>query len=581
MINEKMEKMEKMTNTSYIFIAIFCCLSVSCIKYGNRENNLLIQQAQELIEQQPDSALKLLDAVNTVKLSKAERMEYILQRVQARDNAEMDLSTDTEIFEAQKYFIRKKDSEKVALACFYAGVVLQSQEKDAEAMEFYLIADDFAQLTNNYQLRGRIQNRIGDANYMLGLIDDALSCYIHAIGFFRNANIWSSEIGSMIKIGNCYLLTARYDSAFTVYERAEKKAYSINDTALLLSVLQNKGVAFLQTGNLTTSTEIFHKALTLANRQDSANLFLNLAGIYLNSNLPDTAAVYGEKALAVINSSVDKSTVLYAYKIMLLVEAYRNNGDRIIDYFMRHNACLDEILEKREKESLLEVQRKYDFEKAQAEYKIEKRNYVIIALTVILLLILLLLYLSKEKIRNEKTIARLFIELDELREIEQKLKETEMSTKTAESETNRIEKSNQLKSINSEQSRKLIAQYFDILRNIVFECENASQKDTVEIDRLKRKVFGSSEYDFWTAAQKLIPKGLQKKIEKICPELDKTEVKICCLTYIDADVTAIATALGMKGSSIHTMNTNIRKKIGKGKGESIKLYFEEKLHKIS
>ena len=138
-----------MKTNAFIITVILHVLIVSCTKWGSRENSRLIGLAQELIEVNPDSALKLLDGVNTVRFSKAERAEYILLRVQAKENAGMDLSTDTEIFAAQKYFISKDDPEKAALACFYAGVVLQAQEAEAEAIEYYLKANDFAQNTNN------------------------------------------------------------------------------------------------------------------------------------------------------------------------------------------------------------------------------------------------------------------------------------------------------------------------------------------------------------------------------------------------------------------------------------------------
>ena len=91
----------------------------------------------------------------------AEKAEYNLLRVQARSNAGLDISTDTAIIKTLNYFIQKNDLEKAALACYYAGYVLHSQGKEAEAIEYYLQADDFAQYTGNNKLIGRIKNRIG------------------------------------------------------------------------------------------------------------------------------------------------------------------------------------------------------------------------------------------------------------------------------------------------------------------------------------------------------------------------------------------------------------------------------------
>jgi len=60
-----------MKKVSYLFLAIVCVLPVSCMKLVNRDNFRLMHQAQEIVENNPDSALMLLDAVNTIKFGKA------------------------------------------------------------------------------------------------------------------------------------------------------------------------------------------------------------------------------------------------------------------------------------------------------------------------------------------------------------------------------------------------------------------------------------------------------------------------------------------------------------------------------
>ena len=185
--------MIKTKPSKIIIVAALCSSLVSCMKWGNRENSRLIQQAQLLTEQMPDSALRLLDMVNTVRFNNAERMEYTLLRVQARGLAEMDLTTDTEIFQAREYFIGRKDKEKAALACFYAGQALLAQDKVDEAVACYLEANDFASHLDDDQLKGQIANQIGRANYLLGLIDHSLPFFLQAIDFFRTAGNRRSE----------------------------------------------------------------------------------------------------------------------------------------------------------------------------------------------------------------------------------------------------------------------------------------------------------------------------------------------------------------------------------------------------
>ena len=67
-----------------ITMSSICCLLFSCGKWRNSENSALMQQAQQLLELMPDSALTLLDAANAASFSNAEKAEYHLLRVQAR-----------------------------------------------------------------------------------------------------------------------------------------------------------------------------------------------------------------------------------------------------------------------------------------------------------------------------------------------------------------------------------------------------------------------------------------------------------------------------------------------------------------
>ena len=529
-----------------------------------------MQQALQLWEEKPESALLLMDAVNTGRLNKVERSEYTLLRVQAKDKADRDLTHDTEIFEAKEYFIGGKDPEKAALACFYAGVVLQKQGEEAKALEHYLKAEDFAErLAFNHLLRGRIQSRMGNINYTFGLYEDALLRLAQAMEFFRVADHKNSEIRTMITMGNCYLLTYRNDSAFALYGRAEKMATSIKDTAMLLAVVQNTGVAYEVTGNHARAADGFYTALAWANQQDSAQLLLNLSDVYLNTGRIDSALMYGKKALAVMDSTAAKPMRLAAYHIMMKIAAHRGEGVDMLDYFSQYIECLDEIYDKREKESLIEVQKKYDIEKAKKEHAIEKRNYIIAILSALCAtfgFLLWSLHLRRGKIRRERTIARLLLQLDELRKKEEQLQ------KLIETETNKHNpETDQL-------AKTYFTRYFRMLDTIARECRNASaNQKAVEIEQLKRLLFGCSDYDFWQATEKFIPKGLIEKIKKMCPKLDDSELKICCLSCLNADTEAISIVMGIKNETLYSVKSRIRKKLGMDDKKDIRAFLEEKM----
>ena len=548
-----------------VALILVCTLAVSCMNSENRENSRLIRQAQLMLETNPDSALTLLDRVNSIRFNDAESAEYNLMRVQAGDNAGMDLENDTEIFPAREYFIRRKDREKAALSCFYAGQVLLAQGKAEEAIVYYLEAKDFAKQIDNDQLRGMIANRIGQANFLLRLYDHSLPYFIQAAKFFRAAGNRKSEIAATIVTGNCYLVENQRDSAFAWYGRAEKLAYSLNDTDMQVAVLQNMGVASRQTGDDARAADLYHAALALANRQDSSQLLSNLANLYIDAGQYDLAFEYNQKALAQLDTAILNSVLLNVYHQMLVIEANRgNNGAKVMNYFSKFMTCLDEILETDEKKTLMYIQRKYDFDKAQDAYSIKKRNYVIAILSALiaaLLLMLWALYLRKGTIQRDLTIDNLQLQLNELRKTEKQLQKMKKE-KTLEYE---------------ERQRNLITHYLQILSRIDLELRNLPKEKMAKIESLIRTTFGKPKIDLWSAVEKLIPEGLTEKIHKMNPELDHTELKICCLSYIHADNSAMSLVLNMMKTSLRTRKSRIKKKLGIEAEKNISEFLDEKL----
>ena len=592
--------MIKFFNT-FLSIGI-CCLIFSCAPFGSSENARLISEAQRLLYEYelPDSALTLLDAVNVTTLNKAKRADFLLLRIDARSLAGIDISKDDEIFPLYDWFVGRRDAEKAALVCLHTAQTLFMQGSATQATETYLEAFDFAQNTPNNRLKARIMGRLGDVYYDGGLFDEALAAYLQALDLSKNANDAKNQIETLIKIGNCYLLLQRYADAFDIYIQAENLAQSINHAELLISALHNRGVALMATGNHEQATEMFSAALAYPNMKDSAILFINLAGIHFDYSMFDEAFRYGQRAIAALDRNNDVLRLPSIYRLMTLIEMQRRNISGAIINMTTYDFFLHEIMERRKNEALLEVQQRYNFEKAQTQFAIKQRNHVIIILIALIVIFALVVWVCMSKIRSERTIAQLMLQLDDLRQAERQLRLTEQQLYQSESQLHEAEQQietyivdvhtadekktldneknlNDLRSRYDEQTKTFMMQHFNVLTQIARECKN---RETVEIERLKRLLFGSSDFDFWAASEKLIPKGLTEKIKKLCSELDPNELKICCLLYLNADATAISLALNIKEKSIYTYSSRIRTKLDMGSRTNIKKFLEEKLLEI-
>ena len=79
--------------------------------------------AQTIIETAPDSALVFLDSIRSHPrvLDKRHRMEYETAMVQAKYKCYKDISEDTAVFEARRYFVNKRLQHYTADVCMRNG----------------------------------------------------------------------------------------------------------------------------------------------------------------------------------------------------------------------------------------------------------------------------------------------------------------------------------------------------------------------------------------------------------------------------------------------------------------------------
>lgn len=106
------------------FLKYFFCLLTGILLFSCQKDNphekLLTQAQDSLIIGKPDIALNLLSSIdNPNKMDKESYMQYIITSVGAKYETKADITKDTLIFEAQRYFNKKEDLKYTVLANYY------------------------------------------------------------------------------------------------------------------------------------------------------------------------------------------------------------------------------------------------------------------------------------------------------------------------------------------------------------------------------------------------------------------------------------------------------------------------------
>ena len=204
---------------SLIFLSLFF-LVVSCQKQSVKIKPIL-QKAETLLEQHPDSALVLLEEIpGPQSFNKSLYYQYYLIYIQAKDKSYQDITSDTLIFNMQKYYGNKNGNENAAIASFYCGRTRQDQKKYEAAIEIFSDTEEYLKQSNNNNLKGLEQSSIGAIYYEQLLLNNAIPHYKKAEKYFQTAENYRNEAIMDNSIGDYFLMLEETDSAFVYYYKA-------------------------------------------------------------------------------------------------------------------------------------------------------------------------------------------------------------------------------------------------------------------------------------------------------------------------------------------------------------------------
>ncbi len=173
----------------FVLFAVMVAVLSSCLD-PQPQAPALLEQAELLMEDRPDSAMRLIDSIfyPEKSLRKPQYMQYLVTRVQARYKNYRSVAEDTLIFAATDYFVSKdKDPRRITLAYFYGGCVYREQEDYTKAMQQYKEAERYAAKTGDTDLRGLVQYNMGDLLMEEGLHAEALEQYKTAESLYRQS----------------------------------------------------------------------------------------------------------------------------------------------------------------------------------------------------------------------------------------------------------------------------------------------------------------------------------------------------------------------------------------------------------
>ena len=200
-----------------------------------------IRQAEMLMQEQPDSALRVLQTIDRHSLRGETLARYALVYSIAQDKSGLDVTNDSLLRIAHEYYSQHPDDSLYARSQYYMGKYLWLTAQTDSAYACLLKAKNTSEEVRDYYTAYLATDRMrrivqkSDTTLCLTLSRDAYIFYKK-----HGANNPVNEAYLLIGIGDGYYRCGDMDSAIHYYNIALNKARLTGDSIAISSVLQNK-----------------------------------------------------------------------------------------------------------------------------------------------------------------------------------------------------------------------------------------------------------------------------------------------------------------------------------------------------
>ena len=431
------------------------------------------------------------------------------------------------------------------LACGY-----ENEGETELAMTTYRQALDAAQNESDTALIGLVQQYMGMLLLQQYSFDEAIEMLHQSAATTKDDPVMISY--SNAGIGRAYFIIDSIDKSIQYFKDAVYHAEQSADSNVMSVAYQNIGAIYNEIGNYDDALNYIRLSLKYNNEEkEFPRYHLNLAYIFLDMKINDSSSYY-ENILKQELDSINDKTLKVAINHFLYNKALaENNIDSAFHYYMTFAEMDMELLEERLQQNVLEIQKRYDYEKVENDYnlKLLKKQRTLTFLLFLLLIIgVVLLILINRNLRRRKEELRM---KDEILKFE-----------------NEILRLNEIK---GDYKRNLEWKYMLVYSMTLMD----RNKTESHYKTIKRKIYDNTETAF-DAVMKIFEEehpGLAEAIRQKYPVLSDTEYKVGIMSLTPFSSQETADILGKSINTINKARTSIRKKLEIEENESI----EEKL----
>ena len=396
---------------------------------------------------------------------------------------------------------------------------------------------------------------LGLAQQYMGMLLLEQWSFDEAINMLSESAITTKDNPTMLSytnaaIGRAYFIMDSTDKSIQYFKDAVGYAEQSGDNDVISVAYQNIGALYQEIGIYNQALDYIRLSLRYNNEEKEIPRYhLNLAYIFSNMNENDSCSYYENLLKNEIDSIEDQAMKTSIY-YFLAKRAMDDNDYESAYHYYKNFAEMDiEMLEERLQQNVLEIQKKYDYEKVQNEYNVKllrKHRLLMSSLFVTLITGMLLYIQTKINLRKRKEELKL---KDEILKFE-----------------NEVLRLNEIK---DDYKRNLEWKYMLVYSMTLMDRNKSNSESHYKM--IKGRIYHNSETAF-DAILKIFNEehpGLAEQIKEKYPTLSDTEYKVCLMALTPFTSQETADILGKSINTVNKARTNIRKKLEIEENESI------------
>lgn len=385
-----------MKQTVYTYIICSILTLVGCSK-RNIDNSPLpeLTRAESVMFDHPDSALHILESMPmpSARWDKENHALWCLLTTQAQYKQVMRIPSDSLVRIAYDYYKPTENARRKAMSALYMGDINYELRNVEEALLYYLEAQTEVEKTDDYKTGYLVMVSLGRLYLYRNLANYALEACMKAYDYSIKDSNKRYQLASLKFLARCYCISDEFSKAIDTYNKCSELALQLGLIKYYYDIQGEIALVYKNSGEIKKSLEILR--VFPIKYQPALLMGKNY---YLLGKL-DSAYIYLNKALNTGNIYTKASAYEYLYKLANN-PMYHQYLKTYCDSLLFYN---DSIIRIDKGKEIIAYKEKFNNEKLLSEkqrLKIEKANVTywwMFTIVIVLLLVILLIYVYVRK----------------------------------------------------------------------------------------------------------------------------------------------------------------------------------------